>query len=109
MAKKAPVKVCEFHGEYFADDPEAECPSCQDGKGFYVTKIVIEVLSEGPFEWDDIEDVRRATLMGDCSGISYTASERRLRTIEGLEKECRRHDTDPEFFLGEEYDTADAG
>jgi hypothetical protein len=31
MAKKTRVGFCEYHGEYFMDDDNSECPSCQDG------------------------------------------------------------------------------
>lgn len=30
MALKTDLKNCHLHGEFFADSPESECPTCQD-------------------------------------------------------------------------------
>ena len=69
---------------------------------FYRTIIITEVLSDGEFEWDDLKDVHHAIREGDCSGIANQVSSHEI-TTEELIKACRRHDTDPEFFLGEGY------
>lgn len=35
---------------------------------FYSTKITVEVLSEAPFEFEDLSDVHHAITEGECSG-----------------------------------------
>ena len=69
---------------------------------FYKTIILTEVLSDGEFVWEDLKEVHNAIRDGDCSGTVNQVSSHEI-TTEELIKSCRRHDTDPEFFLGEGY------
>ena len=64
---------------------------------FYKTVIQVEVLSEDPFEWEDLSDVCYAITEGDCSG---KVEEIARKEING--KECARRliqqESDPGFF-----------
>ena len=67
------------------------------GHKFYKTTLKVEVLSEKPFEWDDLSDVHCAITTGDCSGkVSETS--RRVLTAKQVAKELRKQASDPEFF-----------
>ena len=63
----------------------------------YKTVIRVEVLSDGPYEWDTLNDVYRDSLVGGVSEISETESSVRLTTEEAT-AECDKHHTGPEFF-----------
>ncbi len=45
---------------------------------FYETTITVKVLSEEPFEWDDLPDIAYAITDGSCVGDVKEASTRRL-------------------------------
>ena len=65
---------------------------------FYKTVITVEVLSEGPLQWNDLSDVAYEIIEGGASGwIDYREED---ISEEDLIQECKKHATDPEFFLG---------
>lgn len=72
-----------------------------DDRTFYKTVIQIEILSEGPFVWDELDDIHAEIMDGAASGRIEEVSQEEL-TLEELEEECNKHHTDSEFFLGEE-------
>ena len=67
---------------------------------FYRTVITIEVLSDGPFFYQNLAQVHEETTYGSCSGLHAITKSERL-TIKELVERCEEHGTDPEFFLGE--------
>lgn len=64
---------------------------------FYKTVINVEILSEDPFEWDDLNDVHYAITNGDCSGL-VEESYRTVLSSQEAAKELIRHSSDPNFF-----------
>jgi len=65
---------------------------------YYKTEIRVEVLTDGPFEWDTLENVAYAITHGSASGLVYEWDYYRL-TEEELVEECDKHGTDPTYFL----------
>ena len=66
-------------------------------KKFRKTIITIEVLSDGPFEFDSLNSIDHSIMSGDCSGLISSIVEEKL-TRDEMIQECDRHLTDPEFF-----------
>jgi hypothetical protein len=64
---------------------------------FYKTTLQVTILSEEPFEWDDLSSVHHSVTSGDCSG---DIEEIERITLNG--KECASaliaQGSDPEFF-----------
>ena len=65
---------------------------------FYRTEIKVDVLSEGPLEYDTLGELHHLIINGSCSGVIKTQTQRKL-TLRQLIEECDHHNTDPEFFL----------
>lgn len=66
MAKKTDVKICNFHGEYYADSPEAECPSCQDAldeRGNPTDEHTPRYRWEHPMDWLRDSNVTKGDLL----------------------------------------------
>lgn len=63
---------------------------------FYKTIIQIEVLSEGRFEWDSLEDISMR-ILDDCSGKITEISNKKISAKEAA-KELISHNSDPAFF-----------
>jgi hypothetical protein len=64
---------------------------------FYRTIIKVEVLSETPYEYDDLDDVCYDIMDGDCSGmVTLESSEE----VDGptMAKLLKKQFTEPEFF-----------
>jgi formylmethanofuran dehydrogenase subunit E len=74
---------------------------------FHRTVITVEVLSEEPYEFDDLEQTYQDIVTGDCSGTAkVTATE----TVDGptMAKLLINQGSDPEFFrLDENGNDAD--
>lgn len=60
--------------------------------------LVVEVLCNGPFEWDNLGDVNYAITRGSCSGFVDEVSDE-IISKEQLIAECEKHHTDPSYFL----------
>lgn len=65
---------------------------------FFRTEIKVDVLSEGPLEFDTLHELHNLIMNGPHSGIIVVESQREL-TFGQLIDECETHNTDPEFFL----------
>jgi hypothetical protein len=68
---------------------------------FYKTVIQVEVISEGPYDWENLAQVYNDITWGDTSGRVSKVSSNEL-THQELVEECGEQGTDIEFFLGEE-------
>lgn len=66
---------------------------------FYKTTIVVEVLSDGPYEYNNLKWTHYDIIEGECSGYVRVQSQEELNA-DDLIAECDKHATDPEFFLG---------
>lgn len=75
--------------------------SSRDKKVLWKSVIVVEVLSEQPFEYDTLEDVHYAITHGGCSG-NHDMTESKHLTMDEAVKECEKQGTDPVFFFGDE-------
>ncbi len=64
---------------------------------FFRTTITLEILSEGPFEFDDLHSVNWSITQGDCSGRIVDSTHEEITEPE-LVALCDKHHTDPEFF-----------
>lgn len=64
---------------------------------FYKTTLRVVVLSEEPFEWDDLSGVAYAITDGDCSGM---VEETGRKTLNGKQtaNELIKQGSAPEFF-----------
>lgn len=75
----------------------------------YKTIYRVEVLSEGRIpEEMSLGDVFRETVVGEFSG--HIVKEEIWGPLKkgAVVSECRKHGTDPEFFLGDDWETGDA-
>ena len=68
---------------------------------YWKTTIVVEVLSEQPFEFDDLGGVHYAITDGDCSGEFKDISSE-LITARQMHDALLGQSSCPEFFLSEE-------
>lgn len=66
-------------------------------KKFYKTIIQVEVLSEEPFDYNDLSDVHYQITEGDCSGTFKTLSSDELDGKQAADA-LKAQDSDPEFF-----------
>ena len=64
----------------------------------YKTVITVEVLSDGPYEFQGIKQLAHDVVEGDCSGYVDDGESIEL-TQEKAIAECGRHSTDPEWFF----------
>lgn len=64
---------------------------------FFKTVIQIEVLSEDPFEWDSLNDIKYAITHGPCSGEVIEKARYKL-TGKQVAKALRKQGSDPSFF-----------
>lgn len=69
----------------------------QSKRKFYRTTIKVVVLSEEPFDYDDLYGVHLAITDGDCSGHYETAKSETL-TAKQAAKALQAQGSDPEFF-----------
>jgi len=69
----------------------------QSKRKFYQTKIVTTVLSEEPFEWDNLNDVAYAISRGDCSGHTKECDHKVL-TAKQVVKALQAQGSEPGFF-----------
>lgn len=65
------------------------------------TRIVVEVLSAGDWDWDDLADVSMAIESGPCSGQIVDCDVTYLDAGEMAEA-LKAQGSDPEFLLSEE-------
>jgi len=72
-------------------------------KKFYKTIIQVEVLSEEPFQWNNLSDVNDAITDGNCSGKVTEISSKTLNAEE-VREALTEHRTDPDFFDTVEHD-----
>ena len=73
-------------------------------KKFYKTKVVVEILHEGPIEFDNLGNINDMITNGDCSGaMTVEASE--LLTGKQMADEAIKQHSSPEFFGLEEDGT----
>lgn len=73
----------------------------RDGTGIFRTLIIVEVLSEGPYEYEGLDVLGHDIVDGDCSGRVWTHSSLEYKTKEGVARALRKQGSDPEFLLGE--------
>lgn len=64
---------------------------------FYKTVIKVEVLSEEPFDYDNLSDIHNQITDGDCSG-EYTTTKITILTAKQAASTLIRQGSDPEFF-----------
>lgn len=79
------------------DAPEVQTTQNPSGKDLRRTTIAIEVLHEGPFEWDDLAGVHNAITYGECSGKVWEEKAERL-SDDAFIAACREQGSDPAFF-----------
>jgi predicted metal-binding protein len=65
---------------------------------FYKTVIQVEVLSEEPFDYEDLADVYSAITEGDCSGKLSTWSQEVLDGKQAADALINQA-SDPSFFM----------
>ena len=65
------------------------------------TRIVVEVLSDGDWDWDNLADVSMAIESGPCSGQIVDCDVTYLDAGE-MAKALKAQGSDPEFLLSEE-------
>ena len=63
----------------------------------FKTVIRVEVLSEGPYDYECLETLAYDVMFGDCSGKIDVGESKEL-TDDEARQACREHGTDPEFF-----------
>ncbi len=71
-----------------------------DKKVLWKTVIKVEVLSERPFEYENLEGVHYAITRGECSGEHDIIETKHLTKKEAIE-ECEKQGTEPAFFFGD--------
>ena len=64
---------------------------------FYKTVLTVEVLSEEPFECNDLGDVNYAITQGDCSGTMDCGTSKKI-SAGTMAKALLKQGSDPEFF-----------
>jgi hypothetical protein len=64
---------------------------------FYKTLVTVEVLHEGPIEFDDLKELSNMINSGDCSGQFKVMAAEPL-TPKQMAEECLKQQSDPEFF-----------
>jgi hypothetical protein len=65
---------------------------------FYRNVLIVEILSEDPFDWDDLRDVYDAITTGDCSGrVKQTITNQKLTGAQTA-KRLLKQASDPSFF-----------
>lgn len=69
----------------------------QSKRKFHKTVITVTVLSEDPFEWDDLEYVAYAITNGDCSG-KIDETDHKVLSAKQAAKALQEQGSDPEFF-----------
>jgi len=68
---------------------------------YYKTRIVVTVLSDSPYDPDNLYDLAYDITDGDCSGnVEIESSEELSR--EEMAKALEAQGSDPEFLLGED-------
>jgi ABC-type antimicrobial peptide transport system ATPase subunit len=65
---------------------------------FFKTKIEIEILSEEPFEWNNLDDIKYALTEGHCSGVVKEVGHYKPLNGKQVVKELIKHGSDPECF-----------
>lgn len=66
-------------------------------KSLIETVIEVRVLSEEPFDYNDLENVHHAITEGDCSGTYSTKSSKAISGKLAADK-VKEQGSDPEFF-----------
>ena len=67
-------------------------------KKLYRTVIQIEVLSDEPYEGNDLETIAYDITDGHCSGLLSDVVRNEEITGEDAVKQVKEHGSDPEFF-----------
>lgn len=70
---------------------------------FYKTKVVVEVLSEGPYSLSDLDCVLYDITEGPCVGKVYTEATSEV-SAEDMPKLLTQFGSDPDFFSFGESD-----
>lgn len=103
--------ACVGYGRDKLHNAAIECETCNEvlvdfsqeiqRSPAYKTVIQVEILHEEP-EWTeaDLRFVEHEITEGGASGL-VTIGPTKPLSLEELLRECVRHQTDPEFFLGE--------
>lgn len=74
---------------------------------FYKTVIKTTVLSDEPFQWDDLSQIHQSITDGECVGSTEEVSQEEI-TPKECSKLCLELSSDPEFFnLDEEGNELD--
>jgi hypothetical protein len=75
--------------------------------------LKVEILSEEPFEWENLGDVAFAITEGDCSGDYDVLKSNKPITAKMAAKALQKQGSDPEFFRldekGNDVDGDDEG
>lgn len=74
---------------------------------FFKTVITVEVLSEGPFQFESLEGVAYAIQEGDCSGQYWTEEQVELGRREFVAALEKQQSGPGFFFLDENGDDTD--
>jgi len=69
----------------------------QSKRKFYRTTITVTVLSEEPFDYDNLEGVHYAITEGECSG-HYETTKSETLTAKQVAEALQAEGSDPEFF-----------
>ena len=78
-------------------------PIVTETKTYTRTRIVVEVLSDGPYDPKTLCDVHYDITDGDLSG-RWDIESSEVLTPEAMEKALLAQGSDPDFLLGEHYD-----
>jgi len=78
-------------------------PIVTETKTYTRTRIVIEVLSDGPYDPKTLDDVHYDITYGDLSG-RWNIEISEVLTAEAMEKALLTQGSDPDFLLGEHYE-----
>lgn len=75
-------------------------------ESFKKTRLIVEVLSDNDWEWDNLGDIAYAITDGDCSGTVSVESIQYL-SPEDTAQALVEQGSDPAFLLGEDWETDD--
>lgn len=65
----------------------------------YKTVIQVEILSDTPYEFNNLGETFEDIMTGDCSGWSKVITENQpIEGTEAIQAVCNEHGTDPSFF-----------
>ena len=70
---------------------------------YYRTVVTYEVLSVGPYYFENLEQLAYDTLFGDCSGVTLNVEYEEV-SEEQMSELLVAQGSDPSFLLGEDFE-----